>query len=401
MKFSIKRVLSILLVIMLVVCAIKANKIKKYFIEERYRALLSDLHITNRCYSPNQDLLAVMQQNDIDYIKSDTQVVKNSLSQLLSNEIDNNAELKIPAITHHIYFTYEKDPLKLKDFFIEKMKANFSKLNDLDQEWEHYIWTNNASLFPPEIIKIKGVKLMNTSEFMYHKLYNHLTEAINNGNNLRAYFMEASDMLRLMALQKFGGIYNDMDYEIYNAPALLSLMKKFDFIGGRELVDKYSYYGNAFMVAKAHHPVIERAVNTLISYDENPESLPLYMKQPCNLLEKLYFTSPPLLTVAYLKENNLEGNLDIILPSWMVFNVNFARQKNGGCAYSDMSAASFRQHDINLANIIESFTLESEKSLAKKPDDNIYYNLNVTKDRKLFPMIGADMFCATWYENRK
>lgn len=396
MKISIKQLLTIILIIIIALGAIKAKKIKKFFVEERYRAVVSALPFTNKCYSPQPDLLFVMAQNNINYSYEDKEIVSNSVSKLLN--LNNKNSFKIPTVSHHIYFTYDDNPVKLKDFFIEKMKVNYSKLNDINDNWKHYIWTNNVGLFPDEIKNIHGVKLMNLNEFKTHPLYSHLLEAVNNGNKLRAYYMEASDMLRLMVLQKFGGIYNDMDYEIYNAQALSKLMKNFDFIAGREPLGEYSYYGNAFIAAKPDHPVINYAINKLNDYDQG--KLPEYMKYSCNLFERLYFTSPPLLTISYMKANNLEGYSDIILPAWMIYNVDFARQKNGGCNFANMTRDEFKVKNEILDNLIEEFALSSQKKQSKNIMD-IYYSSDGQKDKSLFPVIGADMFCASWYESRK
>ena len=395
MRLSIKYILAITL-ITIVFGVFKAKKVKKFFVEERYRSVISAIPFTNKCYSPQPDLLFVMEQNDINYKNSDQEVVKDSLHKLMN--LSDKDSFKIPSITHHVYFTYDDNPIKLKDFFVEKMKANYSKLNNVKEDWNHYIWTNNINLFPDEIKNINGVKIMDLSEFKEHKLYSHLLAAINKGNKLRAYYMEASDMLRLMVLQKFGGIYNDMDYEIYNAIELTKLMKNFDFIGGREPLGEYSYYGNAFMAAKPEHPVINYAVGKLIDYDQG--NLPKYMQYPCNLFEKLYFTSPPLLTISYLKENNLGGNSDVILPAWMIYNVDFARHKNDGCAFANMSAEEFRIKNNLLNDLIEEFTISSQKKTSNDMID-IYYSSDGEKNRMLFPVIGADMFCASWYESRK
>mgnify|MGYP000383283148 CR=1 FL=1 len=84
----------------------------------------------------------------------------------------------------------------------------------------------------------------------------------------------------------------------------------------------------------------------------------------------------------------------------MIYNVGFARHKNNGCSFSNMSAEEFRLKNNVLNDLIESYTLSSQK---KQSDDimDIYYNSDGEKNSILFPVIGADMFCASWYESRK
>ncbi len=84
----------------------------------------------------------------------------------------------------------------------------------------------------------------------------------------------------------------------------------------------------------------------------------------------------------------------------MIFNVGFARQKNGGCAYANMSEESFKKSNEILDSLIERYKIDSEKNL-DIAEDKIYFNLDGVKNRHLYPVIGADMFCASWYENRK
>ena len=358
--------------------------------------------IRKRCYTPD-DIAGTLAQEGFDYAKDDEAITSNSLAKILDKDIKPADQPKIPMVTHHVYFSSTINPIQLNGFFIEKIKANFNKLNQLG-DWQHILWTNQPDLFPQDIQSIKGVTIKTIAEFKDHILYSYLEDSIRKGNGLRAFFMESSDLLRLMAVQKFGGIYNDMDYEIYNAQALLNLMRKFDFIAGREHTARKSYYGNAFMAAKPNHPVINEAMARMINYDLNKwSSFPDYTKYPCHLYNKFYFKSPPLLTVAYFAKNNLGGNSDIILPSWMLFNVDFARGKNGACG-SEVNKEQFIASNNILDKLLVEFNtnFKTKDRVMKDPENptdqgndklNIYYNLD---DRAGFPIIGADMFCGSW-----
>ncbi len=395
-----KKTVLLLLGIILIFGVIKAKKIKRYFAEVRYYNILVKLDVIKKSYSPYGDFATVFEQEGLDYKKMDQAITLSSLNKLLDKNLQVEINSKIPTITHHVYFTSEFTPIKLPDFYIEKMKVNFNKLNSLGVNWQHYIWTNDPDLFPNELKQMKGVIVKNITEFKDHDLHGYLLSIINKGAERRAYFMEASDMVRLMALQKFGGIYNDIDYEIYNPTSLFKLMTNFDFIGGREFTRLYmTYYGNAFMAAKANHPIINEAIRRLELYNLDPKNptVPEYIKYPRGFFEKLYFNSPPLLTIAYFKKNNLAGNNDIILPSWMVYNVNFAHSKNGECE-SIVDKAKFNYNNLILpmllSNFITNIKLDTEPKAGIRND--IYYNL---KDSSKFEIIGADMFCGTWSRN--
>ncbi len=371
---------------------IKQAKIKRYIAEQRYHNYFVKMGIMKKCYR-SAEINTIFAEEGFDYSNTDQEITRESLKKITTTTNKNTPT--IPNITHHIYFTSDTNPIKPSEFYLEKMKANYNKLNHLGS-WQHFIWTNNSKLFPKELLELDGVKIKAVKEFQENALYQYLLEIIDNGKNNRAYFSEASDILRDLALQKFGGIYTDMDYEIYDAVSLSGLMHKFDFIGGREWDWRASYYGTAFMASKPNHPVINEILRRLTIYnlDLDNSSVSSCFKYACSFSSNIYMKAPPLLTVSYFIKNNIEGNNDIILPAWMVFNVNFARQKNGECN-AVVDGNQFIKKSQNLEVIISNFKKNYSSSESKFPRDDIYYNMN-TKNRNNFPIIGADMFCGTW-----
>lgn len=405
-KRILKTTFFILISILLSFSIIKFNKIKRYFKEERYYSVFSALGLTERCYDPYKDIETLFIQEKIDYKLYDKRITSESLKKILSL-YSNNSQNKIPYITHHIYFSKTSDTkVTLNNFYIEKMKANFNKLNDINDQWQHNIWTNNPQGFTKELNKIKGVEIKDISIFYKSPLYQILLEALNNFNKtkLPLYLAESSDILRLMTLQEFGGIYNDMDYEIYNAQQLVNYMHKFDFIGGRDKIANYSYYANSFLAAKPSHPVLNEAIAMILRNHTKPKTVPDYIKYPCNQNDRLYFNGPPLITLSYFKKNNINGNNDVILPSWMILNIAFARNKNKTCDYNSITKEFFDKNNSSLELLIKNFAQDSvtqeinkfygsQKEQEENSLSNIYYSL---KDRENFPIIGADMGCGTW-----
>jgi mannosyltransferase OCH1-like enzyme len=382
-----KAVFAIFFLVIIIVSIKHRERVRGYLAEEKYYKILEKVHIIKRCYQPMQDFKEVFLQEGFDYKALDEQVTADGLVKLA--HMKNSLDYKIPTITHHIYFT--SNSKILNDFYLEKMKANFSKLNAVSGNWQHYIWTNKQEIFLDELRDIPGVMVREVLELKEHILYPSVLEALNKGQVSRAYFAEASDILRFILVQKFGGVYHDMDYEIYNAEALSNMMKNFDFIGGRELYKEESYYGSAFFAAKANHPVLNDVVekkhrNSMIM------NAPNYIKYPCYSNDLVYFNSPPLLTLAYFNKNNIEGNEDIILPAWMVFNVDFARYKNKTCHYSLITRDEFKRNNKNLSALVAGYT--NHLTIIDNAE-NIYYKNNTE-----FPIIGADMFCGNWYDNK-
>ena len=404
-----KKIFIIVLSLIMIFGIVKLPKIKRYFAEERYYGVFSALNIVKPCFNPYKQIKDVFVQEGFDYIVEDGKVVSDSLKKITDKSVNIEDKFNIPTITHQIYFSPTKANISiLKDFYVEKLKANFTKLSSINNNWQHNIWTNNPDIFPKEIKEINGVVIRDISEFNDHALYPYLIEALEKANNLPAYLAESSDLMRLLVLQKLGGIYNDMDYEIYNAAPLIEYMKKFDFIGGREKINSISYYANSFLAAKPNHPVINEAVLRMIRnyrQDANDPNTPDYVKYPCTENDRLYFNGPPLITLAYFAKNNIEGNNDLILPSWMILNISFAHYKNKFCDYSKITKEDFIKNNNNLLQLIKGFNdnfkeeaLEKDYAVAnsngqKETEHNIYYNLKYRND---YNIIGADMGCGTW-----
>ena len=370
------------------------SAITLFMVKFDVRDALVYFDIMKPCYRADKDPIEVFKQEGFDYFVLDKKVTEDGLKKIANRDLKAQ-NFKIPTISHHIYFTSTKAPAKLNAYYSEKMKASFNKLNMLDPNWQHYIWTNMPEIFPKELLQIHGVEIKSINEFKEHQLYPYLVEAVKKGDELIPYFSESSDILRYIALQKFGGMYNDMDYEIFNPAELLKLLKEFDFIGGREVTKEFSYYGSAFMAAKINHPIIDEAVNRLLrNYGLN--NVPSYIKHPCSEHARIYANAPPLLTMSYFAKNNINGNNDIILPTWMIFNATFARFKNIDCNYNAVTKEIFNQREENLQHLLEIYPINTKEEGVD--DSNIYYSI---RDRKLYPIVGADMFCGGWSKNSK
>lgn len=390
-----RRIILLFIVVVLLVSFLRRDRIKLYFENERYYSILSLLHITKPHYKPYKSFYEIFKQEGFDYRQENAKVIEDSLAKLENINPQNQAI--IPSITHQVYFTNLKNPKNLSPFYTENLRNSFNQLNEL-AAWEHNIWTNYPDLFPDDIKTIKNVKIRDITELENHQLYNLLKKTVDKGGKDRAYYAAASDYTRLMVLQQYGGIYRDMDYEIYNPTKLFELMKSFDYIGARERVSIKSYYANAFIAAKPNHPIINEAVRLLYRNHHLGENDPIYLKYPSIEFDRIYFNGPPLITIAYFAKNNISNNRDIILPPWMIFNKAFAEFKNNGCNFNKMTLAEVVEKNNNLAQLITDFT-EHSKDLTpydgkiELSEDNIYYN---TKYRSGYPIIGADMSCGTW-----
>ncbi len=160
MRGSMKRIILALLIFLLTFAGIKAQKIKRYFVEERYYNVYVALGLAKRCYNPYKDQEDMFKQEGFDYIKMNQDIVLKSLVKLLPRHprqaaissadrgsqeanltrsstedfvfVGDDNSMKIPTITHQIYFTPPERVEGLKKFYIENMKANFNRLNAID-----------------------------------------------------------------------------------------------------------------------------------------------------------------------------------------------------------------------------------------------------------------------------
>lgn len=396
-----KRFFQIFLLIICVIILFEKDRIKQYFVEQHYYSSLLNHNVIKHCYSPQNDLIEIFSQEGLDYYNYDQKITKDSLLKLQNLNTTTEKSFKIPTIHHKIHFFPEDSNEKLDTFYLEEFKLNFSNFNKLKSTWKYIIWTNKPELFS-EISDIENLEIKNVEEFENHPYYNMLSDMLLKAKKVRTYLGKASNLLRLMALQKFGGVYSDNDFEIYNPPELVNLIKTFDFIGVRTTAQKESYYSNSFIASTANHPIIKDALErSMRNYhlDIKDFSIPEYLKYPCSLTDKMIMGSDALLTLSYFTNNNLRGNSDIILPSWMLINQEFARLKNNNCKLSKITSEFFNSGTTNLPSLLDKF-INDPKWKTKQYNcnndinrQNIYYNM---KYHDSFNIIGADPACATW-----
>jgi ankyrin repeat protein len=298
----------------------------------------------------------VFASEGINYDEQNKILIENSAHHL--SKINEYAgRNKIPHITHQIYFTSKDNPKEIDDLSLGKMILSAKRLNEVDANWKHYIWTNNLSIIPESFTNITNVEIKNIDEVQDSEQHNLLQRMFKESEIDKTLFAKISDLFRYIALNKFGGIYFDLDYEIYRAAELLKLVKAFDSIGGKELDKDLSAIGNSFIASAANHHILNEALNLLSRNLNQNIDRPDYVKYPCSNWHKTWFDSGPALisSAVYRAANN--GTLDVILPSNVLYNVEYARSNAPGSRCYDST------------KIVK--TLDKET-------------------------IGADMFCGSW-----
>jgi hypothetical protein len=278
-----------------------------------------------------------------------------------------------------VYVFAGNKPRVIQEYMSARMIRSIERLNKTDGTWQHYLWTNDLGSIPQELKNIKNIKLMELTEFKDHVLYPDILEKISSSE--LSGLVQSSDIIRLIAVTKYGGIYHDCDSEIFRAEDLYILMKNFDFIAGEEPndFDRRSNYKvvinsipNSFFASSPHHPMLTEAVNLMKRNLHKKEPLPNYVKHPKDAVHKIFFeTGQTLFTVSYFKyvemakQNGWQNN-SIVLPPMGLFNTELARAQlpyNKNCLPKDQSN--------------------------KVPDFQIYEGMRVDS-------IAGDMLCGVW-----
>jgi|GEM_PF-1839063 len=156
------------------------------------------------------------------------EIFKSMYENNLPSNVPYSEEAKIPKILHQIWVG-PKTPPSLFFAFREKWLK-------LHPDWEYKLWTE-ASLA---------------------ELNLELQDIIDDSPN----YAEKSDIIRSELLERFGGVYIDVDMEPHKP--LTELNHKYDFYAGMEYPHKIATTGNSvwagisIIACKAHHPIMKR-----------------------------------------------------------------------------------------------------------------------------------------------
>jgi|GEM_PF-5829934 len=255
------------------------------------------------------------------------------------NNAKDKEKYKIPPITHSVYLTSDQNPNPMKELYIDNYGKTSERLSAEDSNFVHYLWVNfdpkdpkYKDVIPEEIRAIPNLKIRNIRKFEDHPLYQNTADFLENGRSASK-FVEASDLVRVMAMEAKGGVYHDLDWKLYDAKEMIRYMKNFDFIGGREGEEWTSSIGNAMFAAKAEHPVTKK-LSQLIDRNLNekdPDLLPDYIKYPQREFDRIISSSGPIaITMAYNLAGNKDKNRDLICPSKILYNADYARSHQIG-----------------------------------------------------------------------
>lgn len=222
------------------------------------------------------------------YAKSKALYDKNLPSKVVASKTP-----RIPKIIHQIWLGPNLPPPYFAEFQ--------AKIKALHPDWEYHLWSE---------AELEELKLDNWD----------LVERSQN-------WAEKSDVIRGDLLDRFGGVYMDVDFDVYHS--LNELHEKYDFYAGMEHPHKIAttnnrvWVGISIMAACPHHPIIQnwkrRVRNTWDEVDLR------YSSPVERVINHTYFN----FTHAVMQEIDKEGYVDMLFPATYFYPIapNFAAKR--------------------------------------------------------------------------
>jgi mannosyltransferase OCH1-like enzyme len=220
----------------------------------------------------------------------------------------------IPLTTHLIWVGDDDNLYVMPDSYWHWYK---NSLTVLDKGWNHIIWTNTPLMRERISDKVQQYNLRcDVRVIDLKKGYDHRLEGIVNNYLTEKKWGSAADCLRLMILQKQGGVYLDVDYEVKQD--LRPFHEHYHFYGA---VEPLSFFvGNAIFASIPGHPALMEALSLLVRNHDHPPHYITNLTDP--MYKSLYKTGPALLTIACHHGLGFYGHKDIILSPTILYPTN-------------------------------------------------------------------------------
>ena len=303
---------------------------------------------TRFCYQ-SWDTNDIWSQEGLDFSRFRDVAFKNT--NLIYKKVSYNATIvKIPHISHHIWFTNHFFPreMSLKDQ--ETTLYKVWKLNLEDGDWKHVLWVSNKNVIPDTVrfAEQNNILVREITDFVdfsysfrFHVLINQLLS--------KNEFGQATDIWRVIVTKRMGGFYSDNDYTMFTSIDYLT--KIYDaFFGFDDHHERYT--GNAIIATSPEHPVLNNAFEILVRnsfHDLRPD----YVKYPCSSFAKtITTTGPTVLSLSAHRAMNQDGYTDVIFPHGFVFYLN----KSCGGVPSCLNNRFFPRGDDACLNNVEEDT---------------------------------------------
>ncbi|CDW77918.1 UNKNOWN [Stylonychia lemnae] len=200
----------------------------------------------------------------------------------------------------------------------------YKKNNSAEQEgyqWIHYLWVQNKHIIPKTVTLFQnlGVIVREIEELKYfndEKIQKQYQYYICDIEAIAA----ASDLIRIVAVLEFGGIYFDNDLTIWKWN--YDIHYYFDFFGQYfKILRTLKGISNSFIAAKPGHVILEKYLHYMVSqfktHEKGIEDRPFYQNL-CSyktVASTIHGTGPTVFTTISFNYLNTEGNQDVLIMS--------------------------------------------------------------------------------------
>lgn len=256
------------------------------------------------------------------YEKAKALYEKNSPSKVASSQ-----NPKIPKIIHQIWLGPNLPPPHFAGFQETLMR--------LHPDWEYHLW----------------------SEAQLEELNLDNWDIVEKSQN----WAEKSDIIRCDLLDRFGGVYMDVDMEMYKS--LNELHEKYDFYAGMEFPHKIAttmnrvWVGISIMASRPGHPIM-KAWKRLIRNGWNDVDL-RYSSQVERVINHTYFP----FTHAVMQEIDKAGNTDVLLPATYFYPLAFH--------YAAKRRSFFRAWREKIYDVLENLHLKGPRPFSRPYPETI------------------------------
>lgn len=226
----------------------------------------------------------------------------------------------IPYIMHSVWLTDPNQPIPMQADLVWK---NIEYLNSQKEEdgveWDYLFWTNVKSSVVLDEKICKGrceIKVLDEKILPGYNKFKDVVELfIKNG-------IYSIDVVRVLVLWSYGGLYTDTDVEMVSSP--VDLHVHFDFYIGLEKED-WIGVGPGMFASKQMHPILKTWMDLLEEFygitNDNKYALKTLLPNPMECNDLFYLNGPRFATAAVIMSNNLEGNNDVIFQKF-ILNIN-------------------------------------------------------------------------------
>ncbi len=270
-------------------------------------------------------------------------------AQRLPQATENNSQ-STAKIFQTLWITSKENPEPI-NHQLENFITQSKKLN----EYQIAIWTN----IDPDRLKEQNPKVTEENIQVYNiahitteykQLLDFILDPKNYVDNVRSFNGLIIDLAKNIIMESVGGFIADLNFQ-FDPNFKQSSLESYDFIAhymGFNIIE------NGFFIAKPHHIIFRELLNIqeemLFSTECSLQEL-----KAINSNKEGIFSMIPLM-MAYLKYNNLEGNIDALTPHDLCFQEHhIANIKAHESIYHKLESndpAEVKEYAISLVNNI-------------------------------------------------